>query len=326
VKCQISLSSCCVRFLLPILFVALLSACGGSHKLSDPENPYRVQADNHIHNGLAAMQYERWQSAERSFERALTSAQLADDLRLVGQCWYNLAIVRTAQKNTEGAMEAYLRVIELSELRHDTNMHMRAQLALALLQQQEARLPDSFKLQQLPGSLFQAGNWPADIHLQAARLAQLQQQNPLAQQAYQAVTVRKGSDRNLLKMKAEAHMGLALLARADNSDEEAWSEAEQVLEQCRKIGAPRLTAHALLLQGQLPVADNSERRQRLQRALDIYAALADGAGQRQALAALIKVSLPGQSPGLQLRLQQLEDKLGKETEEAESLPHTDEVH
>ncbi|OIO67597.1 MAG: hypothetical protein AUJ57_10915 [Zetaproteobacteria bacterium CG1_02_53_45] len=313
--------------LLPaLLLVSLLGACGGSHKLSEPENPYRIQASNHIHNGLTAIQYERWQSAERSFERALTSAQLADDLRLVCQSWYNLAIVRSAQRNTEGAITAYLHATELAELRHDTLMQMRARLALALLQQREARLPDTFKLHQLPANLFQTGSWPADIHLQAARLAQLLQQKSLAQQAYLAVTANKGSDRNLLKMKAEAHMGFALLARSDNSETLAWSEAELTLELCRKIGAPRLTAHALLLQGQLAVGTDSERKQRLERALDIYTALKDGSGQKQALTELIRLSLPAQTPALQLRLQQLEDKLGKQAEKAKTLPLTDGDH
>jgi len=314
------LHSCCSKWLLTLLCVSMLGSCGGksSHKTPEPENPYILQANTHIHNGLAAMQKERWQSAESSFARALVSSQLADDINLVSRSWYNLAVIRSALNNNTGAEEAYGRVLELADRHRDSLMQMRAQIALALIQEREGHLPETFDIQQLPASLFQAGNWPADIRLQAARLAQRLQHSALAQQAYLTITQTKGSDRNLLKMKAEAHMGLALLARSESRFEQAWAEAEKALGYCRVVGAPRLTAHALLLQGQLGIANARERKDRLERALSIYVALEDTAGQKQTLAELIKLNSPESTPALQLRLQQLEDKLGKENEKPES--------
>ncbi|GAV19608.1 hypothetical protein MMIC_P0556 [Mariprofundus micogutta] len=315
-------------YLLSLLLIGLLCSCAGrsSHKIAEPENPYILKANNHIQNGLAAMKYERWQSAERSFKLALTSSQLSDDIHLVSHAWYNLAIVRTALKNIAGAEKAYLRVIELTDRHHDSNMHMRARLALALMQQREAKLPDSFNLQQFPASLFTAGQWPADIRLQAARLAQLMQQTSLAKQGYLTVTSETENKQNLLKMKAEAHMGLALLARSESKYGNSLAESEQTLVYCRKIGAPRLTAHALLLQGQLTIIEKAARQDRLERALSIYTALNSHAGQKQVLTALINISPPGKGSALQLRLQQLEDKLGKASEKDTNFSSAKEDH
>jgi len=300
----------------------MLAACGsgGTHKTEEPENPYLQQAANHIRNGISAMQHERWQSAERSFARALTASQLADDIRLITQSWYNLAIIRSAMKNHHTAEQAYKRVIELAGRHNNNIMQMRARLALALMQQRAGMLPASFKLLDSHANLFEPGHWPADIQLQAARLAQRLEQNTLAQQGYAAVTLKKGKARQLQKMKAEAHMGLALLAKTDKQYEEAWGQAAHALKYCRNIGSPRLTAHALLLQGSLPLSGDTKRRDKLERALDIYSALADRQGQKKSLSQLIKLSDAGQRPALMLRLEQLEDKLGKDGEKAERLP------
>ncbi len=321
--------SCYGRWLLTLLCVSMLCSCGGksSHKAPEPENPYISQANNFIQNGLAAMQNERWQSAENSFARALISSQLADDISLVSLSWYNLAVIRSALNNVQGAEEAYVRVLELTDRHQDSLMQLRAQIALALIQEREGHLPETFDLQQLPASLYQAGgHWPTDIRLQAARLAQRLHYTTLAQQAYLVITQKTGSDQNLLKMKAEAHMGLALLSSSESRYEHAWSEAEKALSYCRVVGAPRLTAHALLLQGQLSIASKSERKDRLERALSIYAALEDSFAQKQALTELIKLNAPEPSPALRLRLQQLEDKLGKENEKAETFSIMEEDH
>jgi len=306
----------------PLLLICtfILGACGGSsnHRPAEPENPYANHAATYIQNGLTAMQRERWQSAERSFSRALTSSQLADDTRLISLSWYNLAVIHTAMKNSTAAERAYLRVIELSGRYKNSIMQMRAHLALALMHQREGKLTDT--MQQFPASLFENGTWPADIHLQAARLAQLLQAPALAEQGYRIVTITKGNSVALQKMKGEAHMGLAMMAKADKQYDQAWSEAEQSLQYCRSIGAPRLTAHALLLQGSLPVSTRSKRYDKLERALNIYTALADKYGQKQSLILLLEISDANQTHALRLRLEQLEDKLGKETEKATAFP------
>jgi len=308
--------------LLALLLVAMLGACGSGskQKTTEPENPYNKRAANHIHNGLAAMQDERWTSAEASFARALKSSRLADDTDLIIQSWYNLAVVHTAMKNNNAAEQAYQRVIELARRYQKNIMKIRAQLALALLQQRTGTVTEINFPEQFPSSLFKPGNWPADIHLQAARLAQLLGQKNLAEQAYQAVSLKKGNQRILQKMKAEAHMGLALLAKTDNNHPLAWEEAEQSLFFCRNIGAPRLTAHALLLQGSLPLSTEAKRRDKLERALNIYTVLADKTGQKKSLTWLIQLSDIKQRAPLQLRLELLGDKLGKDADKAEVFP------
>ena len=294
----------------------LLLSCAATtgSKTAELSNPYILQAENHTSNGMAAMQQERWDAAIRSFSRALTAAQLADDSALITRSWYNLAAAQSNAKQHTQAEASYAQVMELAQRHHDQVMQLRGRLALHLMQQRLGRLPETFSLQQLPASLFSKQQWPADLHLQAARLAQRLGETAEAEDAYQLVIKRNRNTPSEFKMAAEAHMGLALLARDRGENQTAINQAEQALSYCRQIGAARLTAHALLLQGELaqkPV----EKWDRVERALDIYIALDDKTGQKKALTLLSQqANEAGDEKGaeqLLLRLTDLEDKLGE---------------
>jgi len=109
-------------------------------------------------------------------------------------------------------------------------------------------------------------------------------------------------------------MGLALLARDHGEKQSAIRESEHTLSYCRQIGAPRLTAHAILLQAEL-VQQSTAKQEKLERAVAIYSALGDKNGQKKALSLLLKVAESGGlkelSEQLRLRLSDLEDKLGE---------------
>jgi len=294
----------------------LLLSCASatSSKPVELNNPYIVSAENHTGNGMASMQKERWDAAIHSFSRALTAAQLADEPALITGSWYNLAAAQSRAGLTAKAENAYTQAIALSHRHGDQTMQLRSTLALRLMQQRQSRLPEGFSLQQLPASLFSKQQWPADLHLQAARLAHRLGERSMANAAYQLVTRSKIKSRNGLKIKAEAHMGLALLARDSGESQSAIRESEQTLSYCRQIGAPRLTAHALLLQAEL-VQQSGEKQDKLERAVAIYSAMGDAAGQKKALQLLLRESesagLKELSEQLRLRLSDLEDKLGE---------------
>jgi len=274
-----------------------LSACGGAAKIDKSNamhNPYIARNKVDTQNGMTAMQRQRWLSAEQSFARALQAAQLSNDMPQIIGAWYNLASAQAAMGNFTRAETAFRRCIQLSERYHDTRMHMRSRLALALMHLKAGILSKPATIEAWPHSLFEDGAWPADIHLLAARLLQLQQQPDNAASAYQAVIATHGNSRALLSMRAEAHMGLALIAQAGGRDKIAWRQAEQTLAICHRIGMPLLTAHALLLQGRLNSAvadDNNKRRmEKLERALAIYTALNDLNGQKESLMLLQKLA------------------------------------
>ncbi|ATX78736.1 Tetratricopeptide repeat-containing protein [Mariprofundus aestuarium] len=296
----------------------LLTSCisSGSSKTPEINNPYILKAENHTSNGIEAMQQERWNAAERSFSRALSASQLADDTRLITRSWYNLATAYSGANDLTKAAAAYEQAIKLAQRNHDEVMHLRALLAMRLVQQRTGRLPENFSLLQLQQTLFSKRVWPSDLHLQAGRLAQRLGDSALAKSAYELVISLKESDRNSLMLKAEAHMGLALLSRDAGVTETAWSEAEQTLLYCRKIGAPRLTAHALLLQGELPPGNRAGQQDKLERALDIYKALNDLHGEKKALTHLLRqaeVDADSATAKLhRLRLKSIEDKLGEQ--------------
>lgn len=298
--------------LLWALLLSLFAAsCAGS-STSKPEpigNPYAERARVFINGGMLALQEERWLLAEREFSQALLSAQLADDLSLIGQCWYNLGSVRVALDQRLEAETAFRRAWELARQQADPLLGTRARLALTMIKLRAGEQADATDLEQLLSS-----SWPTDIYLQAARIAQLQQQPELAKKAYEEALKGRGKTRSALKMRAEAHMGLALLARSAGEMNEAHRQADQALVICHDIGAARLTAHALLLKGQLlPLGAGDERKSQLERALDIYSALNDREGQRQSLQQLRQLAeASGDSSALQrieLRLKELGAKL-----------------
>ena len=301
-----------MRALLALVLVTAMASCGGGHrKPVVVENPYISQAQDFINNGKIAMQQERWQAAEGSFSRALLAAQLADDTSLVGQSWYNIGVARAGMGISLQAEDAFNRAIRLAGRHKYDVMQMRARLALILLRLRSNMQGSDF----MPDELLSRQNWPADIYLQAARIMQLQKQPEQAKHAYDVVLNLKGKGRIVLKMKAEAHMGLALLAKSAGKIVEAQSQADKTLALCHRIGAARLTAHALLLKGQLPAESNKNNRRRdeLERALDIYSVLKDIRGQKQSLAHLNSLAKETEDEQarkrIQLRLRTLNDKL-----------------
>ncbi len=301
-----------VQVMLVLMLAIAMTSCGGGHrKPAVIENPYTSRAQDFINNGKIAMQQEYWQAAEQSFSRALMAAQLADNTPLISQSWYNMGVARAAMGHRLKAEDAYNRAIRLARQHKYDVMEMRARLALTLLRLHSNTLASDFALNEL----FSRENWPADIYLQAARIAQLQKQPEQAKNAYNTVLNLKGKGKAALKMKAEAHMGLALLAKSAGEIVEANDQADKTLAICRRIGAARLIAHALLLKGQLPgdPGTNDIRRDQLTRALDIYSALKDIRGQKQSLmhlGSLAKAAGDKQAmERIQLRLKALNDKL-----------------
>ncbi|NOR72578.1 MAG: hypothetical protein GQ467_01710, partial [Mariprofundaceae bacterium] len=227
------------------------------------------------------MQRERWLVAERLFERALQAAQLANDPDLVASAWYNLGMLHVSAGDDQKGEAALKRAFSVAEQHQLEVSKMRAKVALALLLQREGReawQPDVL-----------GSGYPADIHLIAARLSQLQQRYDVARQEYEFVLRKREADRAMMLYKIEAHMGLALLAEEQQDHETAKKETALVSEMSREVGAPRLAAHALLLSAKLTQGE-SQKRNSLQDALAIYRALEDLQGQSDALHQLMHLA------------------------------------
>lgn len=265
-----------------LLLLLLLYGCGGGKQQPEVENPYvdRVQTLNS--SGVAMMQRERWSSAEKTFQRALLASQLADDTALTAQSWYNLAIARSAMGDRQKAEEAFLQSMTVAERHEHELTHMRAKLGLAMSRAragQQAWTPPPLEKK-----------WSVDVHLSAARLAQYQARMDVAREEYERAANQSDKKTRIgLTYRAEAHMGLAMLAHASADDEAARKETEHVLRLCRKVGAPRLAAHTLLLRSRLDIGV-SERQDSLERSLSIYRALKDRKGQRVSLEALVSLA------------------------------------
>ncbi len=257
-----------------LILALLLAGCGGGGR-QEVGNPYLERAHDFSSDGMAYMQRERWQAAERAFGRALRAAQLADDAALVRLAWYNLGVVRAAMDKWQEAEEAYARSMQLAARHEDEVMRARAALALAMLRLRHQQPPGKVEI---PSSVA----LPADVLLQRARLAQLTGDVTGAESFYRGVAAASRRDHAGLRMKADAYMGLALIHRDAGDRERARDEVARALSICRQIGAPRLAAHALLLSGSL-VEDIVRQRDYLERALTIYTALGDIAGQRESL-------------------------------------------
>jgi len=261
-----------MRLIVPLSLLLLLSACGGKHE-HKVENLYALKAVEYSRDGVEAMRIERWSAAERAFGRSLKAAQLADDHAMVVHAWYNLGSVRAAQHKPD-AGEAFGQAIVLAERYAMGEMQLRARLSRALWQTSNGQQAERVDL----GS----GRWPADIWLMAGRLAQMQQSEAEARNDYQQAIRSSGKDAAGLKMQAEAHMGLALLARIAGDAEAIRAESAKALELCRQTGAPRLTAHLLLLRASVPGVA-AQPADEVERAYSIYEVLADVEGQRQSL-------------------------------------------
>ncbi|HXH71803.1 MAG TPA: hypothetical protein VNI58_03200 [Mariprofundaceae bacterium] len=259
----------------------VLGGCGGKH-VKRVENLYAVKAVEFNRDGVEAMRYERWSAAERAFSRSLKAAQLADESEMVVHAWYNLASVRAAQ-GEQSAEAAYAQAMELADRYNMPDMKMRARLSLALWQLGRGQTVQPVDV---------SGRWPVDVYLMGGRLAQKLQDRSAAQSAYQQAARSAGRDAAGLKMQAEAHMGLALLARDAGDVGGIRVETAKALELCRQVGAPRLTANLLLLRASVPEVA-AERGDEVERAYSIYEALADVEGERQALQVWIGIAQAG---------------------------------
>jgi len=275
----------------------MLTACGSSGQKDVVENPYAERMKELTHNGVSAMQRERWLVAEKLFDRALHAAQLANDSNLIARAWYNLGVLYASKGDNEKAVAALKKTMRVAEQHQLEVTHLRAKTALALLRQKQGHAawrPDAF-----------SASMPMDLHLSLARLAQLQKRYNVARREYAFVLKKKVSDRASVLYQIEAHMGMALLADQQADEVAVKQSVHQVLEMSRKVGAPRLAAHALLLSAKweknLISKDDS-----LQDALVIYQRLQDVRGQKDVLAQLIIVA---EKQSDQMRLKALQEQL-----------------
>ena len=264
-----------------LVVITLLTACGSGPRYVAGEavqNPYVKRANTLAEVGISAMQGERWDYALNVFARALKEAQLSDDLCLVTKQWYNLGAAHVAAGDRQEGLRDFHAAQVIAERAGDSVMTMRIRLARALLPgQANTWQPDLL-----------AAKYPVDIHLAAARLAQKQKRYHVAKQEYDVVLKQRGRSRMGVLYRAQAHLGLAMLAREEQDVANAKQEVEASLGLLRQVGSPRLTAYALLFYGGLEVSAH-DRRQSLQRALVIYQALGDVRGQRVCLIALAKI-------------------------------------
>jgi len=255
----------------------LLSTCGGGHKTSAPviENTYMQHMKDFTHVGVEAMHQERWASAQHAFERALQMSKLANVPAKMTAAWYNLSMAYKAERQDDKAEMALQKMLSLAQHHGFPAHEKRAELQLALLHIGQGKTVED--VQPLPSNL------PADVYLMAAKLAYLQHQILQSEQAYmQAISV-VGNNRSGLLLQAKALMGLSLLANEKGDALVAKERALKVLQLCRQVGAPRLSANAsLLLAGLGSEVSMQERLDYAQRARDIYFILQDEAGELKA--------------------------------------------
>jgi tetratricopeptide (TPR) repeat protein len=272
-----------ITLLLMSVPAAMLAACGGSRHAPVVENPYAESAQSFAMVGVDAMQRERWDAAERSFERELVAAQMADEMPAVVLAHYNLGMVWLAAGQHEQGRQELQRTLILAQ-RHGLDvMAARALLALALDQARAGTVPTE------PAIAGIRASWPADVQLSAGRLALYRHDLDGARQAYTRALHQAGSDRGGIILQARAHLGLAMAAQAAKDEATSRSELQQTLQLCRKAGAPRVAADALMMlaSGEGAVAD---RHDALERALAIYQNLQDKGAQHRALTALVALT------------------------------------
>lgn len=260
-------------------FLLLLSACAGGGQKPVIENPYAERMQQLSRVGIEAMQREHWQSATLSFEKALQAAQLSNQPELEVRAWYNLGHLYIGKHDLSQGESAMRKSLDIARVHGLSVAAMRAQLALALVQQRMG-MTDVWQAEML------SSGWPADVYLSMARLAQLQGHTDLAALTYMHVAEKSPSGRLGMIYRAEAWLGLALLADGKYEQDKVQQLTAQVLEVCATVGAPRLAAHALLLQAR-NLSDQSARRDALQRAWQMYQALQDRPGQLDSLRALL---------------------------------------
>lgn len=262
-----------------ILTLALLTACASGHKKPEIKSPYVERVQTLTQAGIEAMQRGSWSYAENVFARALTAAQLADDPALVTSAWYNLGVAHLSNGHRQEGIRALTQVEELAGRYHDRPNYLRAHLQLALLGQ-------------VAGPEQQAepeASMPADIHLLAGKLAHRQGFVDLASREFGRVLAHRAETAPELLTQAQAHYGLAQVAKDVGNHDAAVDEAGKALAIARKVGAPRLDAHLLLFLADLDLA-GSRRGDYLERSLVIYRALGDARGQRACLERLLAMA------------------------------------
>ncbi|RME36495.1 MAG: hypothetical protein D6794_08420, partial [Deltaproteobacteria bacterium] len=225
---------------------------------------------------------ERWDAAERAFVRALRAAQLADDPELVRRAWYDLGMVRRAARKWDASTEAFARAERLSARAGDDAMAMRAHLARMLIAQRRKQAVDLGGLRGMLGHR----RWDADIALQAGRVFHRAGSGADAESWYRQAASRAGRDASGFLIRAQAHLGLAMLAARAGDAKRLHQALDAALKAARAVGAPRIIAQAQLLAG-THAASATEAQDRLERALAIFVALRDEAHARQTLDALI---------------------------------------
>jgi len=255
------------------LCASLLVSCGGS-KAPSVENAYENRVKDFTHMGVKAMSEERWQPAVLAFSRALQMAQLLGDVSLEVRSWYNLGMAYRGLKAESKADGAFKRAFDLADQHQLTVSRQRAHIQLALLHRHE---PDH--AWQLPAW---DKSWPMDLKLSWASCAREQGDMSGAKQGYLDVVAAKVANGSGYVMQGQAMMGLAWLVKqqGDELDSARWAEKAGMM--YRKVGAPRMSAHALLF-----LSDNRSRTvmQRIdaaRRAKVIYEILQDKEGAMKA--------------------------------------------
>jgi len=259
-----------------LMILLLVTACAAKHELPQTQvtNPYQVRAEGLARAGVDALDREQWNRAQTLFEKSLQAATLADDQRLMSLAWYNLGRARAVKGDAEAARTAFQQAILQADAIQDVVSMKRAALALALLEERgpsENKEPASTDLLRVPDS------YPIDIHLAAARLADIRQEYRLAQYAYGRVLEMAGQDRSGLTYAARAHLGLVESARSEAAPDglvkdSAWRHLNQAIGLLRRVGRPRLMLHALNLAAEMET-DPARRQQWQQRAAAVQQAL-----------------------------------------------------
>lgn len=286
------------RTSLPALALAvLLAGCGSARHAPPVVNPYAESAASYAAEGVAAMHRGRWDVAARSFGRQLAASQMADDVHGIILAHYNIGMARLADGQRQAGNDQLQRALDMARRHHAPVMAARARLALAL---EKARHGTG-----AAASIAVEPGWPLDLQLSAGRLALYRHDIAAARLAYTRVLHRAGAGRQGVMLQAEAHLGLAMAARAEHDDGVAASELAQALMLCRRVGAPRVAADALVMRASMGAGDGQDD---LERALAIYRQLRDHDGERRALAALVAASSGGARGRWQAQLHALEGR------------------
>jgi len=261
---------------LGLIILLLMTACAAKHELPQTQvtNPYQTRAEGLARAGVHALDREQWVRAQMLFEKSLQAATLADDQRLMSLALYNLGRAQAVRGDAKAARTAFQQAIQQADVIQDRVSMKRAGLALALLDERDLSVPKNSgngELLRVPDS------FPIDVHLAAARLAEIRHQSELAQHAYGRVLEMAGQDRSGLIYAARAHLGLVELARSEAGPGEAvkgsaWKHLNQAISLLRHAGGPRLMLQALNLAAEME-SEPVRRQQWQQRAAAVRQAL-----------------------------------------------------